>query len=56
MTGQKLAEIKEKEKKLNKEYEEYKKKTIESIWKEELDELLEKYSKWDNENKQTNKN
>ena len=50
MTGEKLAEIKEKEKKLNKAYDEYKKKKIETIWIEELDELLEKYVKWEKEN------
>ena len=50
MTGEKLTEIKEKEKKLNKAYDEYKKKKIETIWIEELDELLEKYVKWEKEN------
>jgi DNA topoisomerase-2 len=50
MTGEKLAEIKEKEKKLNKAYDEYKKKKIETIWIEELDELLERYVKWEKEN------
>jgi hypothetical protein len=46
MTGQKLKELQEKEKKMTKDLEDYRKKTIKQIWTEELVELEEKYDVW----------
>jgi len=46
MTGQRLKELQEKEKKMSTELEEYRKKTIKQIWTEELTELEEKYNVW----------
>ncbi len=46
MTSKRLEELKNKKINLEKEIEEYKNKTIKSIWKEELDELLKEHNKW----------
>jgi DNA topoisomerase-2 len=46
MTSKRLEELKNKKINLEKDIEEYRNKTIKSIWKEELTELLKEYNKW----------
>jgi len=46
MTGQRLKELQDKEKKMQKELDEYRKKSEKDLWIGELDELSTEYDKW----------
>jgi DNA topoisomerase II len=51
-TGQRLDDLMKKEKEIVQGLEAYRKKSIEMIWSEELDELIQKYNQWMKEQEQ----